>query len=318
MNEDESLNTLSCVSCSNTKHSTTWRRCGLCYDLKWCNETCFEEGISVHFQECFSRAFDELKIAIAVGETFTEIQKEKVLGSDDASRKRMLKSACAHCKQDLWVWVPHSSLKAEENRTTASLIIHVQELPGAARDQLLASALEGLTAQQGEVTALTRRLKALDPEVASRFRSKLTSASQLAFRLVQPLFLEFREKSFTGTPAQERFDLPLGLAKTFMSWTHRDAAVMAESSSFIAISYSWHSPVWALAESLVDIKSPLTLPMWRKIMKLRSSDKEGIWIDQLSIKQDDESDKQNAIAAMDLIYRSARIVVVVLEDICLP
>jgi hypothetical protein len=91
---------------------------------------------------------------------------------------------------------------------------------------------------------------------------------------------------------------------------------MAESSSFIAISYSWHSPVWALTESLVDIKSPLTLPMWRKTMKLRSSDKEPAWIDQLSIKQDHESDKQNAIAAMDLIYRSARIVVVVLEDIC--
>lgn len=53
------------------------------------------------------------------------------------------------------------------------------------------------------------------------------------------------------------------------------------------------------------------------ILRLRQSDEEGIWIDQLCIRQDDEKEKQEAISSMDLIYQSARLVLIVLEDICL-
>ena len=42
---------------------------------------------------------------------------------------------------------------------------------------------------------------------------------------------------------------------------------------------------------------------------------EGMWIDSLCIEQEDEKEKAVAIAAMDLVYRNARAIIVALEDI---
>jgi hypothetical protein len=47
---------------------------------------------------------------------------------------------------------------------------------------------------------------------------------------------------------------------------------------------------------------------------LRASE-EGIWLDQLCINQENEMDKKIHVGAMDMIYRSARRVVILLEDI---
>ncbi len=47
----------------------------------------------------------------------------------------------------------------------------------------------------------------------------------------------------------------------------------------------------------------------------RISEEEGLWIDQLCIDQRNKEEKGVAIAAMDVIYRGARVVVVALADV---
>jgi hypothetical protein len=41
-----------------------------------------------------------------------------------------------------------------------------------------------------------------------------------------------------------------------------------------------------------------------KILKLRESDDEGIWVDQLCIDQENKDEKSIAIGVMDVIYKS--------------
>ncbi len=51
------------------------------------------------------------------------------------------------------------------------------------------------------------------------------------------------------------------------------------------------------------------------ILSLRTSGDEGVWLDKLCINQSDESEKAIAIGAMDVVYRSARRLVILLEDV---
>ena len=57
--------------------------------------------------------------------------------------------------------------------------------------------------------------------------------------------------------------------------------------------------------------------MCQTLLHERESENEGIWIDQLCIDQHNDEEKIYAIPVMDLVYKRARIVVVVLGDICL-
>ncbi|KAL8887953.1 MAG: hypothetical protein Q9215_004536 [Flavoplaca cf. flavocitrina] len=97
-------------------------------------------------------------------------------------------------------------------------------------------------------------------------------------------------------------------------------SVNSPIESFIVLSYTWRSPVWtphySLASNEHDGKGPLTPAMWTALLaQLR--EQECFWIDQLCITQSSESEKKAAIGSMDLVYRAARKVVVVLEDIAL-
>jgi hypothetical protein len=53
------------------------------------------------------------------------------------------------------------------------------------------------------------------------------------------------------------------------------------------------------------------------ILSDKDHPREGIWIDQLCIDQKDTPDKQKAVAAMDVIYRSCIRLLVLLEDVTL-
>jgi hypothetical protein len=55
-----------------------------------------------------------------------------------------------------------------------------------------------------------------------------------------------------------------------------------------------------------------------EIFRLRDSENEGIWIDELSIDQKNGEEKTVAIGSMDIIYRSSRQLVIILEDIEIP
>ncbi|WYZ38064.1 hypothetical protein EsH8_II_001570 [Colletotrichum jinshuiense] len=51
------------------------------------------------------------------------------------------------------------------------------------------------------------------------------------------------------------------------------------------------------------------------ILAQRGHPREGVWVDQVCINQSDEDEKQRAIACMDVVYKSCRKLVVLLEDV---
>jgi hypothetical protein len=51
------------------------------------------------------------------------------------------------------------------------------------------------------------------------------------------------------------------------------------------------------------------------IMRLRKNEQKAVWLDRLCIIQNDERDKEIHIGSMDLVYRSARRIIILFEDI---
>ena len=87
--------------------------------------------------------------------------------------------------------------------------------------------------------------------------------------------------------------------------------------SYIALSYCWHGPDWTVADCLgrPEMGWPISTAMVCGLLNQRESSGEGVWIDQCCINQADPLDKQLIIGSMDIIYKSARKVVVILEDV---
>ena len=87
--------------------------------------------------------------------------------------------------------------------------------------------------------------------------------------------------------------------------------------SYIALSYCWHGPDWTVADclGLPEMGWPISTDMVYGLLNQRESSDEGVWIDQCCINQGDPLDKQLIIGSMDLIYKCARKVVAVLEDV---
>ncbi len=86
---------------------------------------------------------------------------------------------------------------------------------------------------------------------------------------------------------------------------------------FIALSYCWYNAGWEPVDGLghPEMEWPISSRMVYALLKQRVSFSERVWIDRCCINQIDESEKSFAIGSMDLIFRSARKVVVVLEDV---
>jgi curved DNA-binding protein CbpA len=125
---------------------------------------------------------------------------------------------------------------------------------------------------------LLQRLQQLDKRVAERFMVKPDVKAEFAFRLIYN-------------------------SRHFVRQMH---------SSFIALSYR---------RKLTVVKRPgyYTLPlepeMLQAVWEERISDHEGLWIDQICIDQDSNEEKTISMSAMDMVYRSARLVVVALDDL---
>ncbi|KAI9727405.1 MAG: hypothetical protein M1834_008411 [Cirrosporium novae-zelandiae] len=159
---------------------------------------------------------------------------------------------------------------------------HVQEVQAYAKPTLLNISSENSSKGERTLEALGQ----LDPLTRNQFGLKKTAIDQFTFRLLY------------------------------------DCANCLEEppQSFIILSYSWHSSAWSqhpcLQTSNLDA-CPLTLLMWNAFLAQRDNINEPFWIDQLCITQTSSMEKHLAIGAMDLLYRSARKVVIALEDIAL-
>lgn len=131
------------------------------------------------------------------------------------------------------------------------------------------------------------RLRTLDPETAKHFEVKSNGNKTVRFNLI----CENKSESVSDF----------------------------EFESFIAVSYCWHNEEWRPASTCTlnegPAKAPISSQMLKAILRLRINKREGIWIDQLCIDQSDATEKRQAINHMDAVYRSARTVAIVLEDV---
>ncbi|CAK1361631.1 hypothetical protein CB0940_03012 [Cercospora beticola] len=131
---------------------------------------------------------------------------------------------------------------------------------------------------QNNPDALLDRLQQLDPNVASKFMVKPDIKQLFRFRLI---------------------------------YNHRHLATK-EKQSFIALSYRRKLHV---SKNGGHFTLPLEPEIFQAVFEERQSDDEGLWIDQICIDQESREETIVSMSAMDMVYRSARVVVVVLDDI---
>lgn len=88
--------------------------------------------------------------------------------------------------------------------------------------------------------------------------------------------------------------------------------VKQQHQTFIALSYRRKIHV---VEKHNHYSLPLEPEMFQAVWDERQSDTEGVWVDQICIDSNSEEEKIISMSAMDMVYRSARLVVVALDDI---
>ncbi|KAL9120628.1 MAG: hypothetical protein Q9187_002812 [Circinaria calcarea] len=176
-----------------------------------------------------------------------------------------------------------------------------------------------IEAVDGSVTALEQRVVTLSPASKSQLFSPnvpqsqpLGSKPEDVLKLVKNsgIAMNFGLKSTTIS------NTPFRLLHCFEPGIEEENII--SDLSFIALSYCWRDGKWdRLADTNLTAcsKAPISESLFQALLTERSSSDEGIWIDQLCINQTDENEKMQAIGSMDVIYRSARLVVVALEDI---
>lgn len=141
--------------------------------------------------------------------------------------------------------------------------------------------------------SILQRLQQLDPNLYKQFEFKRNDRVEAPLRLLS----EVVEVAEGGAP--QKFE------------------------SYIALSYCWHSSAWKPVtgyEAYADLMSagwhwPISKTMFQALLDMRQTTSEGIWIDAISINQADDHERVVAIEAMNVIYKSARLVVIVLEDV---
>lgn len=137
-------------------------------------------------------------------------------------------------------------------------------------------------------------LKMIDPETSVIFGMKKLAVEKFNFKLLQ-------DKQDVDTVS---------------------TGINDEACDFMILSYACHSPWWTPhaclihPSTLAEVKEcPLTPVMWHAFLQQRLSSTEPYWVDSICITQDLGHEKSFAIGAMDYVYRAARKVIVVIEDV---
>ncbi|KXH26782.1 hypothetical protein CSAL01_00328 [Colletotrichum salicis] len=157
------------------------------------------------------------------------------------------------------------------------------------KSNLFSEAIGSLDSGRGEADLILSNLQAWSAEAAERFQRRTSDVIlDTPFRLLC--------SSLAGIPFDSRFVI----------------------RQFLAISYSWHNPSWPGTPQSVPEPGGLW-PIGKRfadaILEQRGHSREGMWIDQVCINQRDEFEQQRAIASMDVVYKSCRKLIVLLEDV---
>ncbi|KAI9776245.1 MAG: hypothetical protein M1839_000478 [Geoglossum umbratile] len=160
------------------------------------------------------------------------------------------------------------------------------ELSDENKRSLLKDASKRALGRRSEAETILKRLVQLNAELAKQFQYKESALGNLTLRMLC---------SSDATAAQDPG---------------------AHVLSFLAVSYCWHSGDWDAAQAARPLTTwGLSYPMVSKILSLRESKDEGVWVDQLCIDQKNKDEQEIAIGSMDVIYRAARQLVIALEDV---
>jgi Heterokaryon incompatibility protein (HET) len=185
------------------------------------------------------------------------------------------------------------------------------------RQRLFQKAINASEESMESTRALMARLKKFDPTTAQHFAFKDLTLSKAPFRLLR--------ESGTLTDLSRAAAWMKGIVGR--SDSEMDGSDLTKSSigrsykpfdSFICLSYCWHSEDWKpIKLGRMDEGWPISSYMLRAFLDERSSFDEGVWIDAVCIDQNNPTEKMHAIGSMDVVYKSARLTVIVLEDIIL-
>ncbi|CAI0645137.1 unnamed protein product [Colletotrichum noveboracense] len=169
---------------------------------------------------------------------------------------------------------------------------------------LFADALDRLACTHEEAEITLHNLQAWAPNVAKSFSQRTSSTIiQTPFRVICS---KHPVENPIGTATEPT---PQGTHPFDASFTIRQ---------YLAISYSWHNSQWPATPHSAPAPGsiwPVGKRFAEAIVSERGHVREGIWMDQICINQENNSEKQLAIACMDVIYRTCRKLVVLLEDV---
>ncbi len=166
------------------------------------------------------------------------------------------------------------------------------------------------------------------------FKLKSDDISHIPLRLLNPQPNDVKSQKSRASQDQETIGeiqrLPDGLQEMVIN----DNNVSQEVESYVTASYCWLHPEDIDAgqdlqatrkspDSWIDLGTvettsyplPVSPLLYHALLQERQSAHEGVWIDQVCIDQTSSIEKQVAVNAMDLIYKCARTVVVLLDDI---
>ena len=150
----------------------------------------------------------------------------------------------------------------------------VIELSDTNKWALLDSSHQRLIQRQAEAETLLHRLRQLNLELGAQFQLKKSVLAKLTLRMICSL----------------------------------DADIVSDPSarvpSYLAVSYCWHNKTWNTVKAAQSVTEwGVSLPMATKILELRDTKDEGVWVDKICIDQENKDEKKIAIGSMDIIYR---------------
>lgn len=157
------------------------------------------------------------------------------------------------------------------------------------KSNLFTQGIERLDSGREEADLILRNLQSWSPDVAARFH-----------RRTPDVILDTPFRLICSSPSGVPFDGAFAIRQ------------------YLAVSYSWHSGDWLSAQHSAPEPGSLW-PIGKRfadaILGLRGHPREGVWMDQICQEQQEGDEKQRAIACMDVVYRSCRRLVVLLEDV---
>ncbi|KAF2021028.1 hypothetical protein BU24DRAFT_446132 [Aaosphaeria arxii CBS 175.79] len=190
--------------------------------------------------------------------------------------------------------------------------LHINVIPDDIKRSMLAdrhspSSFAPSSSQIIDADTLLQNLTRLAPNVAKDFVPRYQAYDDFTFRLI-------------NNTDEDNDD-------------EEDPEVENPEESYIALSYCWSESRRENKEVLTGnvgdlpfgwvrtverFPLPTSKSMFQAVLEERTDDREGLWVDQVCINQDDAVEKATAVGAVGAVYRNARTVIVALDDVIIP